>query len=61
MSVQIFRKVRCGHLTDTIEADWTLGGTLKLPWRPRIKTVQGHTVRHREMCLMHVVEVARNY
>lgn len=30
---------------DTIEADWTLGGTLKLPWRPRIQTVEGHTVR----------------
>lgn len=29
---------------DTIEADWTLGGTLKLPWRPRIQTIDGHTV-----------------
>lgn len=31
---------------DTIEADWTLGGTLKLPWKPRIQTVKGHTVSY---------------
>eukprot|EP00242_Pyramimonas_sp_CCMP2087_P005563 CAMPEP_0198212530 /NCGR_PEP_ID=MMETSP1445-20131203/26495_1 /TAXON_ID=36898 /ORGANISM="Pyramimonas sp., Strain CCMP2087" /LENGTH=248 /DNA_ID=CAMNT_0043886995 /DNA_START=78 /DNA_END=824 /DNA_ORIENTATION=+ len=28
----------------TIEADWTLGGTLKLPWRPKIGRIQGHTI-----------------
>lgn len=31
---------------DTIEADWTLGGTLKLPWKPRIQNVEGHTVSY---------------
>lgn len=28
----------------TVEADWTLGGVLKLPWQPRISTIDGHTV-----------------
>ncbi|KAL0047850.1 hypothetical protein WJX82_001514 [Trebouxia sp. C0006] len=28
----------------TVEADWTLGGVLKLPWQPRIQTISGHTV-----------------
>jgi len=28
----------------TVEADWTLGGILKLPWQPRIQTISGHTV-----------------
>ena len=29
---------------DSIEADWTLGGYLKLPWQPYIDTIDGHTV-----------------
>ncbi|KAL4443958.1 hypothetical protein ABPG75_011695 [Micractinium tetrahymenae] len=28
----------------TIEADWLLGGYLKLPWHPRVEAFQGHTV-----------------
>ncbi|DBB12319.1 TPA: hypothetical protein ACH3X3_006410 [Trebouxia sp. C0006] len=28
----------------TVEADWTLGGVLKLPWQPRIQTISGHTL-----------------
>lgn len=28
----------------TVEADWSLGGVLKLPWQPHIKTIDGHTV-----------------
>ena len=40
--------------SDTIEADWTLGGVLKLPWRPRISTIDGHTVgssKHSLFCM----------
>ncbi|KAL3145504.1 hypothetical protein ABBQ32_003328 [Trebouxia sp. C0010 RCD-2024] len=28
----------------SIEADWTLGGYLKLPWQPYVDTIDGHTV-----------------
>lgn len=28
----------------TIEADWVLGGYLRLPWHPRVEPFEGHTV-----------------
>lgn len=42
---------------DTIEADWTLGGTLKLPWRPRIQTIDGHTVSHCNVVAILILQV----
>ena len=37
------KQIRVSGLA-TIEADWTLGGYLKLPWQPYIDTIDGHTV-----------------
>lgn len=34
-----------------IEADWTLGGYLKLPWQPYIDTINGHTVSSQHLLL----------
>ena len=38
---------------DSIEADWTLGGYLKLPWQPYIDTIDGHTVSQQHAAAIH--------
>ena len=47
--------------SDIIEADWTLGGYLKLPWQPYIDTIDGHTVSQKHLSILRTLYCARSY
>ena len=45
--------------TNTIEADFTLGGYLKFPWRPKIETVSG--MRRQSTYCLYLVSFERMF